>query len=78
MTVYRLAVPYPMVADPNACALCGWQERGHAQWYFGPHLASGQPKTYVRPDDGLRLARMRERRRQRAVNTGSNAGGGPR
>ncbi len=69
MQVYRLAVPYPIVADPNACALCGWPERGHAQWYFGPHLDPDNPKTYVAPDNALRLARMKERRRLRRSTT---------
>ncbi len=65
MTFFRLAVPYQIVAAPNSCALCGWDERGHAQWYFGPHLDPGQPKTYVQPDDRLRLTRMKLRRAER-------------
>lgn len=67
--LYRLAVPGSVIADPDSCLLCGWPERGHLQWYFGPHLGSDVPKTYVRPDDRTRLARMRERRRLRLRTT---------
>jgi len=41
-------------APPNSCARCGTDQRGHD----GDH-------AYTQPDDALRLARMKERRRAR-------------
>lgn len=60
--IYRASTPYPIVAAPDSCALCGTDERRHCQHYFSRHLGDGVPKGYVRPDDETRLARMRARR----------------
>ncbi len=43
-----------ITAPPNSCARCGTDQRDHDTGH-----------AYVQPDDALRLARMRERRRAR-------------
>jgi hypothetical protein len=62
--IWREATPYPILASPDSCALCGTDQRRHCQHYFGRHLGDGAPKGYVAPDDATRLARMRARRQE--------------
>lgn len=50
-----------VVAEPNACALCGIPQREHGQRFH----AGGNTRTYVMPDDATRLARMKLRHEQR-------------
>ena len=67
MVIYQIIAGPLTVAPPDGCALCGWTERSHPRFYFGKHSGPDVPRTYVRPDDALRLARMRVRRAERAA-----------
>lgn len=75
VVLYQLGLP-GVTASPDGCAICGWPERGHPQWYVDPHIQPGVPVTYVRPNDATRLARMKLRRKQRLVYMAYPAHGG--
>lgn len=53
------------VCAPDSCVLCGVVWREHGWRSHGLHSQLGASHYYVQPDDRLRLARMKERRRVR-------------
>ncbi|GAB7053219.1 hypothetical protein [Catenuloplanes indicus] len=55
-----------IIAEPDACTLCGIPRREHGQHYFAGHEGDDR-KGWVAPDNQTRLARMRARRAARTT-----------